>query len=158
MTLKIGSKCPEFELPASDGTTFNSKDWIGHKPFILFFYPKADTPGCTLEACGFSDAITRYRKRSTSVFGISPDSLSVVKAFAEKFRLKIPLLADGDHSVCETFGVWIEKQMMGNTYMGAARTTFIVGKNGQVVQIFEKVDPKAQHDEQVLSWLDQNLT
>jgi peroxiredoxin Q/BCP len=122
---------------------------------VVYFYPRADTPGCTKEACGFSDAIATYKKLSVPVIGISPDPVKDVTKFAEKFKLKFPLLADEDHSVCDKYGIWQEKSMYGRKYMGAARVTFIIDKNGKIAHIFEKVKPEG-HDKEVLEWLKAN--
>jgi len=158
MSVTAGKRCPKFKLPSSTGEVVDVGDYIGRQPIVLFFYPKADTPGCTVEARGFSDAIANYKKLDVPVFGISPDSVKDVEKFAAKFKLKFPLLADEDHSVCEKFEVWVEKSMYGKKYMGAARTTFIVGKDGKIAHVFEQVNPKAEHDQQVLTWLKENLT
>jgi peroxiredoxin Q/BCP len=146
----VGSAVPAFSLPASDGSTVSSADFAG-KTVVLYFYPKADTPGCTVEACGFSDAIASYKKLSVPVYGVSPDPAKDVTKFAAKFKLAFPLLADADHAVCEQFGVWQQKSMYGRTYMGAARTTFVL-KDGKVAKVFEKVKPDG-HDKEVLAWL-----
>ncbi|MEO6434467.1 MAG: peroxiredoxin, partial [Tepidisphaeraceae bacterium] len=110
------------------------------------------TPGCTTEACGFRDAIAGYQKLDIPVFGVSPDPVADVKKFAEKFNINFPLLADADHSVTEKYGVWQEKSMYGKTYMGAARTTFVIGADGKIEHVFEKVKP-AGHDQDVLAYL-----
>ena len=149
--LSTGTAAPAFSLAASDGKTYSSSDLKG-KSFVLFFYPKADTPGCTKEACGFRDAIAGYKAIDVPVFGISPDPVKDVTKFAEKFDLNFPLLADADHSVCEAFGVWGEKSMMGKSYLGANRTTFIVGKDGKISHVFEKVKPDG-HDAEVMRTL-----
>jgi peroxiredoxin Q/BCP len=148
----VGNAAPKFKLPASDGRTYDMKDFFGKSPVVIYFYPKADTPGCTKEACGFRDAIATYKKLGVPVLGISPDPAKDVTKFAEKFELNFPLLADEDHAVCEKYGVWVEKSMYGKTYMGAARTTFIVGADGKVAHVFEKVKPEG-HDAEVLEWL-----
>jgi thioredoxin-dependent peroxiredoxin len=153
--LQPGKAAPKFKLPAADGTTADMADYFGKKVTVVYFYPKADTPGCTKEACGFSDAIATYKKLDVPVFGISPDPVKDVAKFSEKFKLKFPLLADEDHAVCEKFGVWGEKSMYGKTYMGALRTTFIVGKDGKIAHTFEKVKPEG-HDAEVLEWLKAN--
>ncbi len=152
---KVGEAAPAFKLESSSGETIDSSKLKG-KPFVLFFYPKADTPGCTKEACGFRDAIAGYKKLSAAVFGISPDPLKDVEKFAKKFDLNFPLLADEDHAIAEKYGTWQEKSMYGKTYMGVARTTFIVDKNGKVARVFEKVKPDG-HDQEVLTWLNENL-
>jgi thioredoxin-dependent peroxiredoxin len=153
---KIGSKAPAFKVPAADGSVVDMKDHFGKTPVIIYFYPKADTPGCTKEACGFSDAVASYKKLDIPVFGISPDPVKDVKKFSDKFKLKFDLLADEDHAVCEKYGVWVEKSMYGKTYMGAARTTFVVGKDGKIAHVFEKVKPEG-HDVEVLEWVKANL-
>src|SRR6478735_4907785 len=109
-TAKVGAKAPSFELLSSTGETINLADYKGGK-VVLYFYPRADTPGCTKEACGFRDAIAGYKKLGVPVFGISPDPVKDVTKFAEKFKLNFPLLADADHSVAENYGVWGEKNM-----------------------------------------------
>lgn len=151
----VGTKAPMFKLPGSDGKTHDMKALFGTKPVVIYFYPKADTPGCTVEACGFRDAIAAYKKLGVPVFGISPDPIDAVTRFAKKFELTFPLLADEDHAVCEKYGVWVEKSMYGKKYMGAARTTFIVGQDGRIAHVFEKVKPEG-HDAEVLEWLKAN--
>ncbi len=152
---KVGAAAPAFKLASSSGETIDSSKLKG-KPFVLFFYPKADTPGCTKEACGFRDAIASYKKINAAVFGISPDPLKDVDKFAKKFDLNFPLLADEDHAIAEKYGTWQEKSMYGKAYMGVARTTFIVDKDGKVAHVFEKVKPEG-HDQEVLTWLNANL-
>ena len=146
-----GKPAPTFDLPSSDGTSVSSAGLKG-KSFVLYFYPKADTPGCTKEACGFRDAIASYHKLDVPVFGISPDPVDDVTKFAKKFDLNFPLLADADHAVCSAYGVWQKKNMAGKEYMGAARTTFIVGPDGRVRHVIEKVKPEG-HDQEVLALL-----
>lgn len=148
----LGKPVPTFSLPASDGTHVSSASLMGTT--VMYFYPKADTPGCTVEACGFRDAIAGYRKLGVTVYGISPDPIAAVRKFAAKFKLNFPLLADADHAVCEQFGVWVKKSMYGKSYMGASRTTFII-RDGKVVHVFEKVKPEG-HDAEVLAWLKDN--
>ena len=148
---EVGSKAPTFKLPSSTGDDINLADYKG-KRVVLYFYPRADTPGCTKEACGFRDAIASYKKLDVPVFGISPDPVEDVRKFAEKFKLNFPLLADADHAVCEKYGVWQEKSMYGKKYWGAARTTFIIGADGKIEHVFEKVKPEG-HDREVLEYL-----
>ncbi len=147
----VGQPAPHFSLPASTGKTVDSNDLKG-QTFVLYFYPRADTPGCTVEACGFRDAIASYKKLGVPVFGISPDPVKDVTKFAEKFDLNFPLLADADHAVCEAYGVWQEKSMYGKKYWGAARNTFIIAPDGRVSRVFEKVKPEG-HDKEVLEFL-----
>lgn len=143
----VGMPAPEFKLPSSMGREISLADYAG-KTVVVYFYPRADTPGCTVEACGFRDAIAEYGKLSVDVLGVSPDPVGDVTKFAQKYGLTFPLLADGDHSVCEKYGVWVEKSMYGKTYMGAARTTFVI-KDGKVAHVFEKVKPEG-HEAEVL--------
>ena len=150
----VGQPAPHFRLAASTGETVDSNDLKG-KTFVLFFYPRADTPGCTVEACGFRDAIAGYQKLDVPVFGISPDPVKDVSKFAEKFNLTFPLLADEDHAACEAYGCWQEKSMYGKKFWGAARTTFIVGPDGRVSHVFQKVKPEG-HDQEVLTYLSQS--
>lgn len=146
-----GQAAPAFSLPSSTGETVSSAGLQG-RTYVLYFYPRADTPGCTIEACGFRDAIASYKQLNVPVFGLSPDPVKDVKQFADKFQLTFPLLADEDHAVSEAFGVWVEKSMYGKKYFGVARTTFVIGKDGRVLRIFEKVKPEG-HDKEVLEYL-----
>ena len=148
---KVGDKAPPFKLPSSTGEMVDLSKLKG-KAVVLYFYPRADTPGCTKEACGFRDAIASYKKLGVPVFGVSPDPVEDVKKFADKFKLNFPLLADTDHSVAERYGVWQEKSMYGKKYMGVARTTFIIGPDGKVTHVIEKVKPEG-HDQEVLGLL-----
>jgi peroxiredoxin Q/BCP len=148
---QVGDKAPAFKLPASTGETVDLAKLKG-KTVVLYFYPRADTPGCTKEACGFRDAIASYKKLDVPVFGVSPDPVEDVKKFADKFKLNFPLLADADHAVAEKYGVWQEKSMYGKKYMGVARTTFIIGPDGKVAHLIEKVKPEG-HDQEVLALL-----
>ena len=147
----VGSDAPAFRLPSSTGETIDLAKLRG-KTVVLYFYPKADTPGCTKEACGFRDAIASYKKLDVPVFGVSPDPVDDVKRFADKFQLNFPLLADADHSVAEKYGVWQEKSMYGKKYMGVARTTFIIDPDLKIARVFEKVKPEG-HDQEVLAAL-----
>ena len=149
---KTGSKAPSFKLPASTGKTISLADFAGEKTVVLYFYPRADTPGCTKEACGFRDALVDYDRANVAVLGISPDPVEAVTKFAGKFHLNFPLLADADHAVTDKYGVWQEKSMYGRKYWGAARTTFVIDKAGRIAHVFEKVKP-AGHDKEVLKWL-----
>lgn len=155
MPLPKGSIAPPIHLPASDGRTYDLKNYVGKNRVVVFVYPKADTPGCTKEACGFRDAIASYKDVGVPVFGLSPDPVEAVKAFAEKFQLNFPLLADADHSVCDKLGVWVQKERDGVKSMGAARTTFVIGKDGKIAHVFENVNPEG-HDREVMEWLKNN--
>jgi peroxiredoxin Q/BCP len=152
----IGKKAPPFKLPTSDGTVASLADFAG-KWLVLYFYPKADTPGCTKEACGFRDAAADYDQARVAVLGVSPDKVEAVTRFAKKFHLTFPLLADADHAVSERYGVWQQKSMMGRKYMGVVRTTFVIDKTGAIAHIFEKVKPEG-HDQQVLDWIKGHLS
>jgi len=154
--LQAGKTAPQFSLSSSTGRNISLADFAGKKIVVLYFYPKADTPGCTKEACGFRDALADYDKANIAVLGISPDPVKDVQKFAEKFNLNFPLLADADHSIAEKYGVWQEKSMYGRKYMGVARTTFVIGKDGKIEHVFEKVKPEG-HDREVLGWIRENL-
>jgi peroxiredoxin Q/BCP len=149
---RVGSKAPTFRLPASTGETIDLRDAVARGPVVLFFYPRADTPGCTVEACGFRDDAADYQGAGVTVLGVSPDSVGEVKKFADKFHLGYPLLADADHAVCERYGVWRQKSMFGRKYMGVVRTTVVVDKGGKVAHVFEKVKPEG-HSGRVIDWL-----
>ena len=151
----IGKTAPKFDLPSSTGNNLRLDDFKGKKTLVLYFYPRADTPGCTKEACGFRDALADYYEANIAVLGISPDESKDVSKFSDKFHLNFPLLADADHSVAEKYGVWQEKSMYGKKYFGAARTTFVIGKDGKIRHVFEKVKPEG-HDQEVLKWIREN--
>src|SRR4051812_22355050 len=148
----LGKKAPAFKLPSSTGKPISLADYPG-KTVVLYFYPRADTPGCTKEACGFRDASADYDKAKVVVLGLSPDPEKDVTKFAKKFDLNFPLLADEDHAVCDKYGVWVEKSMYGRKYWGAARSTFVI-RDEKVVHVFEKVKPEG-HDREVLEWLNE---
>jgi peroxiredoxin Q/BCP len=148
--LSAGTPAPSFKLAASDGKTYSTED-LASQRYVLYFYPKADTPGCTTETCGFRDALAGYKSLNVPVFGISPDPVKDVEKFAKKFDVNFPLLADADHSIAEAYGVWGEKVFAGKKYMGVNRTTFVVDK-GTIVRVFEKVKPEG-HDKEVLEYL-----
>lgn len=147
-----GKPAPSFALPASTGQTVALSDYKGKKTVVLYFYPRADTPGCTKEACAFRDALADYDRANVAVLGISPDAPKDVRKFAEKFHLNFPLLADADHAIAQKYGTWQEKSMYGKKYFGVTRTTFVIGKDGLVRHVFDKVKPEG-HDQQVLGWL-----
>ena len=132
---------PDFTLPADDGSEVTLSDLRGQR-VILYFYPKADTPGCTTQACDFRDLQPQIREQGAIVLGVSPDSIEDVRAFREKFALPFRLLADSDHRVCEAYDVWKQKTLYGNEYMGVERSTFLIGADGRIEQVFRKVDPE----------------
>jgi thioredoxin-dependent peroxiredoxin len=146
-----GERAPDFSLQADDGTTVKLSDLRG-KTTILYFYPKADTTGCTIEACEFRDSYRGIGKSGAAVFGISPDPVKALVKFREKYELPFHLLSDQDHAVAERFGVWKEKSMYGRKYMGIERTTFVIDERGRISHIYRKVKPKG-HAAEVLSEL-----
>jgi peroxiredoxin Q/BCP len=143
-----GDSAPDFELPDQDGNKHKLADYAG-KNVVLYFYPKADTPGCTAQACGVRDRAAEYAAANAVVLGVSPDSPKKLRAFADKYGLAFTLLGDEDHSVAEAYGVWVEKSMYGKKYMGNERTTFVIRPDGKVATVFHKVKP-AEHDDVVL--------
>ncbi len=145
--IKIGQEAPEINLTASNGKTVSLQDYKGKKNVVLYFYPKDDTPGCTVQACGFRDAIKNVEKIDAVVLGVSPDGLLSHQKFIQKFNLPFLLLSDEDKKICQDYGVWVEKSMYGRKYMGVARTTFIIGKDGKIAKIFKKVKPQGHEDE-----------
>ena len=147
--LAAGRAAPSFKLPSSTGKTIALSDFVGKQRVVLFFYPKADTPGCTTEACGFRDALPRFDESEVAVLGISPDPVEDVTKFAQKFHLNFPLLADADHAVAEKYGVWREKTLYGKRYWGVARTTFVIGLDGRIERVFESVKPDG-HEREVI--------
>src|SRR3954471_20907591 len=149
--IQAGEKAPDFELPDQDGNPVRLSDYAG-QTVVLYFYPKADTPGCTTQACGLRDSISDFNGAGAVVLGVSPDPVKRVKKFHEGQGLNFTLLADEDHAVCEQYGVWAEKSMYGKKYWGALRSTFIVDPQGKVVTVFPKVSPKT-HDEELLRTL-----
>ena len=150
--IQAGDKAPQFTLPDQDGNDVSLSDYSG-QTVVLYFYPKADTPGCTTQACGLRDSISDFNEAGVVVLGISPDPVKRVKKFHEGHGLNFTLLADEDHAVCDEYGVWGEKSMYGKTYWGAMRSTFIVGADGNVVDVIEKASPKT-HAADVLALLE----
>jgi peroxiredoxin Q/BCP len=146
-----GDQAPDFTLPDQHGDDVALADlrggWV-----VLYFYPKADTPGCTTQACGVRDRSAEYERAGARVLGVSPDEVGAVAKFDDKFSLGFTLLADADHSVAEDYGVWVEKNMYGRTYWGVQRSTFLIDPEGRIAKVFPKVQPK-QHDDLVLGAL-----
>ena len=151
MALKEGSKAPDLNLETDTGETLKLSSLIG-KNVVLYFYPKSDTPGCTVEACEFRDSTPAYTAANAVVIGISPDVVKKQAKFREKFELPFNLLADVDHAAAEKYGVWVEKSMYGKKYMGVERSTFLIDKAGKIARIFSKVKP-AGHAQEVLDAL-----
>jgi peroxiredoxin Q/BCP len=146
-----GQQAPDFELPDQDGNPVRLSALRG-RFVVLYFYPKADTPGCTTQACGIRDRAADYDAAGAVVVGISPDPVDSVKKFHGRQSLNFTLLADADHAVCEAYGVWGEKTMYGKKYWGAQRSTFIIDGDGTVVHVIPKASPKT-HDDEVLAAL-----
>ena len=151
--IEQGDEAPDFELPDQDGRSVKLSDFRG-QPVVVYFYPKASTPGCTTQACGVRDHRADYEQANAVVLGISPDPVAKVKKFHEKEGLNFALLADEGHHVADAYGVWAEKSMYGKTYFGNERTTFVIDPDGKVAQVLRKVKP-AEHDGLVLGALDQ---
>ena len=149
--LEAGTQAPDFTLPDQNGEDVSLSDFRG-QTVVLYFYPKADTPGCTTQACGIRDHRADYETAGAVVLGVSPDPVAAVRKFADKQSLNFRLLADEDHAVCERYGTWAEKSMYGKTFWGAQRATFIIDAGGTIATVFPKVSPKT-HDEQVLAAL-----
>ncbi len=138
MSLNVGDPAPDFTMPASHGRTVSLAALKG-KPFVLYFYPKADTPGCTKEACAFQEALPQLGKLGIEVIGVSKDPMKPIEKFAEKYGLAFPLASDPDTKVAESYGVWVEKSMYGKKYMGMERATFLVDAAGKIAKIWPKV-------------------
>jgi peroxiredoxin Q/BCP len=149
--IKPGDTAPDFQLPDQDGNIHKLSDLRG-KPVVLYFYPKADTPGCTTQACGIRDHRADYEKAGAVVLGVSADSQSELRKFADNHGLDFTLLGDESKETIEAYGVWVEKNMYGKKYMGIARSTFIIDGDGTIAKVFPKVSPKT-HDEIVLKAL-----
>jgi peroxiredoxin Q/BCP len=141
-----GKPAPDFELKSDKGETVRLSDLRG-KPVVLYFYPKDDTPGCTTQACGIRDMWTEFASAGAVVLGVSPDDEESHARFKQKFELQFPLLADTDHQVAETYGVWKEKSYAGNTYMGVERSTFVIDEDGIVTKEMRAVKPDTHADD-----------
>jgi thioredoxin-dependent peroxiredoxin len=148
-----GDTAPDFTLPDQDGNEVTLSDLRG-QPVVLYFYPKADTPGCTTQACGIRDHSADYDKSGARVVGVSPDTVAAQRKFADKFNLDFTLLADENHEVADLYGTWGEKKLYGKTYMGVQRATFIIDPEGKVAHVIPKASPKT-HDDVVLEALGQ---
>jgi peroxiredoxin Q/BCP len=150
--LAEGDAAPDFALPDQNGEEVALSELRG-KTVVLYFYPRADTPGCTTQACGVRDRGADYGKAGARVIGVSPDEVGALEKFAGKYDLDFTLLADVDHAVADAYGTWVEKSMYGKKYMGVQRATFIVDPEGKIAKVFPKVSPK-QHDDLVLKALE----
>jgi thioredoxin-dependent peroxiredoxin len=147
-TLKEGDKAPDFAVNDGEGNLVRSKDLRGKK-FVMYFYPKDDTPGCTKEACSFRDSFAKFKRRGIEVFGVSLDSEKSHQKFAAKYNLPFRLLADTERKLSDSYGTYGEKKFMGRAYMGNHRMTFLVDEKGKIKKIFAKVKPE-DHAEEVL--------
>ncbi len=145
---EIGDRAPDFSLPDQAGEPVTLSELRGQK-VVVYFYPKADTPGCTTQACGVRDHRSDYDAAGAVVLGVSPDAPKQIAKFDDRYALGFPLLGDEDHAVAQAYGVWVQKSMYGRTYMGNERTTFVIGVDGVITEILRKVKP-AEHDELVL--------
>ncbi|NQX88947.1 MAG: thioredoxin-dependent thiol peroxidase [Halioglobus sp.] len=144
---KIGNMAPAFTLPNQDGDKVSLKDYRGKKNVVLYFYPKAMTPGCTVQACGIRDSKKAYAKADAVVLGVSPDPRGKLIKFMDKQELNFDLLSDEGHKVTEKYGAWGLKKFMGREFMGVLRTTFIIGKDGRLKHVMDKVKTKSHHDD-----------
>jgi thioredoxin-dependent peroxiredoxin len=151
MTLNVGDTAPDFTIPDQDGNPVTLSSFRGG-PVVLYFYPKANTPGCTTQACGVRDHQEDYAKFAATVLGVSPDPVKPIAKFVEAQQLNFTLLSDEGHKVAEEYGVWAQKSMYGKTYWGNERTTFVIGPDGKIADVFRKVKP-AEHDAKVLAAL-----
>ena len=150
MEIKVGNKSPAVNLASDSGEKIHLKEYHGKQNVVLYFYPKDDTPGCTLESNEFKDNYKKFQKLDTEIIGVSPDSVESHVKFKAKFKFPFPLLADTEKKICEKFGVWVEKNMYGRKYMGVQRATFLIDKEGKIAATWPKVKVKG-HVEEVLA-------
>ncbi len=153
MALETGMQAPDFSLLDENGITRKLSDYQG-SPVVLYFYPKDDTPGCTTEACNFRNDYSAYQQAGVTILGVSPDTVKKHVKFKEKYHLPFTLLADTNHAVCELYGVWGRKKLMGREYDGVLRTTYLIGSNGEIIKIFKDVKP-SEHSMEVLQVLEE---
>ncbi len=144
--IEEGKPAPTFALPSDSGEEVSLEALRG-RPVVLYFYPRDDTPGCTRQACGIRDAWGEFEERGAVVLGVSPDSARKHMKFRDKYGLPFTLLADEDHEVAETYGVWVEKRMLGKKYMGIERSTFVIDAGGNVAKVLRRVKPDTHADE-----------
>ncbi len=146
MAISEGQMAPDFTAQTTDGSTVTLSGLRG-KPVVLYFYPKDDTSGCTMEACDFRDNLRRLQAKGVTVLGVSPDSVTKHVKFTEKYSLNFPLVADEGHAIAETYGLWVEKMLYGRKYMGVERTTYVIDEKGVVHKVFPKVKVEGHVDE-----------
>ncbi len=151
MPISAGRLAPDFVAVDDTGVARHLRDFRG-RPVILYFYPADDTPGCTKEACNFRDDYSDYQKAGVTILGVSPDTVSSHVKFKTKYQLQFPLLADEGHKICDIYGVWGPKKLMGREYEGVLRTTFLIDKQGNIARVFENVRP-SEHSAEVLKEL-----
>lgn len=154
---KIGNKAPAFTLENQDGEKIKLSSFVGEKNIVVYFYPKASTPGCTVQACGIRDTKKELAAIDTVVLGISPDPVAKLDKFRVKQALNFDLLSDEDHSVADKYGVWGLKKFMGREFMGILRTTFIIDKEGRLRHVIDKVKTKTHHDDVIAIIKEQGL-
>jgi len=153
---KIGNMAPAFTLQNHAGEKTGLKDFKGKNHVVLYFYPRASTPGCTTQACGLRDTKKELSKLGAIAIGISPDPIKRLQNFVDKKSLNFDLLSDEDHAIADKYGAWGPKKFMGRAFDGILRTTFIIGKDGRLKHIIDKVKTKSHHDE-VIEWITENL-
>lgn len=144
---KVGNMAPAFTLLDQDGSKVSLKQFRGEKNVVLYFYPKAMTPGCTVQACGIRDSKKQFAKLDTVVLGVSPDAVARLGRFIDKQDLNFTLLSDEDHAITEKYGAWGLKKFMGREFMGVLRSTFIIGKDGRLKHVMDKVKTKSHHED-----------
>ncbi|MDE0435215.1 MAG: thioredoxin-dependent thiol peroxidase [Bryobacterales bacterium] len=147
--VKVGDRAPDFTGVTDTGEKIELKDLQG-KTVVLYFYPRDNTPGCTIEACGFRDSHAAFEEKGAVILGVSPDSVKSHAKFKTRFKLPFPLIADDDHKIAEQYGAWQEKSMYGRKYMGIVRSTFVIDPQGKVAEVYEKVKVRG-HVQDVLS-------
>ncbi|CAI8381561.1 MAG: Putative peroxiredoxin bcp [Porticoccaceae bacterium UBA1117] len=154
--LSVGEQAPNFSLANQRGELVSLEQFKGSKNVVVYFYPKAMTPGCTVQACGIRDTNAEFAALDTVVMGVSPDSVDRLVKFEDKQELNFTLLSDEDHSVIESFGAWDLKKFMGREFMGVLRSTFIINKQGRIAHVMAKVKTKSHHED-TLEWIKENL-
>ena len=154
---QVGTKAPSLTLVNQRGKEVSLTDFAGKKNIVLYFYPKAMTPGCTVQACGIRDTYADFQALDTVVLGVSPGSVDRLVKFEDKQELNFELLSDEDHKTTETYGAWGLKKFMGREFMGVLRSTFVIDKNGYIVMVMDKVKTKTHHQD-ILDWVKSNLS
>jgi len=147
---KVGNKAPAFNLKNQNGEVVKLSDFVGKKNVVVYFYPKAMTPGCTTQACAIRDTNSEFENLDTVVLGLSPDPVDKLKKFEDKYGLSFDLLSDEDHAIAEKYGVWALKKFMGREFMGIVRTTFIIGKDGKLLHVMNKFKTASHHEDLIV--------